>query len=149
MNSILNPVGKWLKEIWSAWDRFWFTPAAPHTLALLRILAGAMLFYTHLIWSLDLLAFVGPQSWVSHEVIRATHRESYAWSYLWYIESPALLWILHLGALGVFAALTIGFYTRVTSTLAAIITLSYCHRLTGSLFGLDQINAMFAIYLVV
>ena len=76
MNSILNPVGKWLKEIWSAWDRFWFTPAAPHTLALLRILAGAMLFYTHLIWSLDLLAFVGPQSWVSHEVIRATHRES-------------------------------------------------------------------------
>ena len=44
----------------SAWDRFWFTPAAPQSLALIRILAGAMLFYTHLVWSLDLVAFLGP-----------------------------------------------------------------------------------------
>ena len=34
------------------------------------------------------------------------------------------------------------------SILAFIITLSYCHRLTGSLFGLDQINAFIATYLM-
>jgi hypothetical protein len=33
--------------------------------------------------------------------------------------------------------------------LAAVITLSYCHRLPGALFGLDQVNAMLAMYLAV
>lgn len=149
MRSMLTYLQEWLRDLWRAWDGFWFTPAAPHTLSLLRILAGAMLFYTHLVWSLDLMAFLGPQSWVAPNVIRAVHRSSFAWSYLEYISSPFALWIVHGIALAVFAALTVGFRTRITSVLAAIITLSYCHRLTGSLFGLDQVNAMFAIYLAV
>lgn len=149
----MNPIAKrflaWCQDIWRAWERFWFTPSEPHTLAAIRILAGAMLFYTHLVWSYDLLAFLGNHSWVSAEVLREFNRDSYAWSYLWYIESPALLWLLHIAALIVFGMLTVGLFTRATSVLAAIITLSYCHRLTGSLFGLDQINAMLAMYLAV
>lgn len=152
----MNPVkhlvrltSEWLAQLWNSWDRFWFTPAAPQTLGLLRILAGGMLFYTHLVWSLDLMAFLGPHSWVSKDVIHQIYRDSHAFSYLWYIESPTLLWLLHIAALVVFAALTLGIYTRVASILAVIATLSYCHRLAGSLFGLDQINAMFALYLAV
>ena len=74
---------------------------------------------------------------------------SYAWSYLFYIQSPALLWATHLAALVVFALLTVGLFTRVTSILACMITLSYCHRATGAWFGLDQINAFIAMYLMV
>jgi hypothetical protein len=44
--------------------------------------------------------------------------------------------------------LALGLYTRVTSILAFIVTLSYCHRLEGALFGLDQINALIATYLM-
>lgn len=146
MSSVIRSVQDWLQTVWQAWDRFWFTPAAPHTLALIRILAGSMLFYTHLVWSLDLMAFLGPKSWVDPDVIRAIHQGSYAWSYLWYIESPTALWCLHGMALAVFAAFTLGVFTRATGILAAVITLSYCHRLTGSLFGLDQVNAMLALY---
>src|SRR5262245_43375881 len=102
MKAIAKTSIDWLRDVAMAWDRFWFTPSAPHTLSTLRILAGAMLLYTHLVWSLDLVAFLGPDSWISRDVIDAVHRDSSAWSYLWYVESPLLLWILHILALCVF-----------------------------------------------
>ena len=138
----------WVKEVGAAWDRFWFTPAAPHTLCLIRLLAGGMLFYTHLVWTKDLMAFLGPRAWVSPETARALNEGTTAWSYLWYIESPALLWSVHLLALAIFAMLCVGFQTRVVAVLAWLISVAYCHRLTGALFGLDQINTMLAMYLM-
>jgi hypothetical protein len=137
------------RDLGHAWNRFWFTASLPYTLAVIRILAGGMLFYTHLIWTIDLQAFLGTNSWLTSALIRDIHRDSYAWSHLWYISTPTLLMATHIAALVVLAMLTIGLFTRTTSILAAIITLSYCHRLTGSLFGLDQINAMLAMYLAV
>ncbi|MFM7070307.1 MAG: HTTM domain-containing protein [Planctomycetota bacterium] len=146
-------VKDWFQAVAQGWDQFWFAASAPHSLALIRILGGAMLFYTHLVWALDLDAFLGPQSWVSREanqfLIGGGGGGEYTWSYLWYLESPAALWTAHIAALFVFAALTVGFYTRVSAVLAWIATLAYCHRLQGALFGLDQVNAMIAMYLVV
>jgi hypothetical protein len=142
----------WGRQVYRAWDRFWFTPAEPHTLALIRILGGAMLFYTYLVWSLRLAAFMGPTGWLPRETVALLNQTPdgsiYAWSYLAWTDSPAVLWTLHIAALVVLAMLTVGLYTRVTSILAFVITLSYCHRLTGSLFGLDQINAFIATYLM-
>src|SRR5204863_335169 len=74
---------------------------------------------------------------------------TYTWSWLWYIDSPAVIWTLHLAGLVVFFLLTIGLWSRVMSVLACAITLAYCHRLNGALFGLDQVNAMLATYLLV
>jgi hypothetical protein len=151
----MNPLAAtldWGRNVARAWDRFWFTPAEPHTLALIRILGGAMLFYTHLVWSLRLSAFMGPTGWLPRETVALMNQSSdgsiYAWSYLAWTDSPAVLWVLHIAALLVLAMLTVGLFTRVTSILAFVITLSYCHRLTGSLFGLDQINAFIATYLM-
>lgn len=138
----------WTRECLVTWNRFWFTPALPHTLALLRILAGGMLFYTHLVWTLALDDFLGPTSFITSDVSRALHRDNVVWSYLWYIDSPLALRITHFVGLAVFALLTLGCWTRVMSVLACIMTLSYCHRLNGALFGLDQVNAMMAMYLM-
>lgn len=140
---------QWSGDVLAAWNRFWFSRTDPHTLALIRILGGAMLFYTHLIWSLELDAFLGPVPWVNREASRAMFNSPYTWSYLWAVSSPTLLWLLHLLALVVFAALTVGFRTRWMSLLAWFITLAYCHRLQGALYGLDQVNAMLAMYLAV
>jgi hypothetical protein len=143
----------WCRGAASAWDRFWFTLQEPHTLALLRILGGTMLFYTHLVWTLDLEAFLGPRAWLTRDAAALLNQTPdgriYAWSYLAWTDSPAAIWPLHIAALVVLAMLTVGLFTRVTSVLALVITLSYCHRLTGSLFGLDQINTFIAMYLVV
>ena len=37
----------------------------PEDLHAVRIAAGAMLFYTHLVWSLALDDFFGPTSWIN------------------------------------------------------------------------------------
>ena len=39
----------WVLQLVAAWDRFWFTPRYPHVLAILRIVTGGMLFYSHLV----------------------------------------------------------------------------------------------------
>lgn len=139
----------WIRDALGSWNRFWFEPSDPHTLSLIRILGGGMLFYTHLVWSIDLLAFLGPDSWIPSEVSMRLQEGTYAWSHLWYIESPALLWAQHIFALIVFAMLTLGVFTRASSVLACLLAISYCHRLEGALFGLDQVNAMLAMYLMI
>jgi hypothetical protein len=157
VNELLKPATNWVHSVLRQWDRFWFSPQQPHTLALIRICGGAMLFYTHLVWSLNLVAFLGKDGWLPTRTVVLLNQISdnqgkihaaYSWSYFYYIDSPALLWTVHIAALVVFALLTVGYQTRVMSILAFIITISYCHRLTGSLFGLDQINALIATYLM-
>lgn len=140
---------QWLTSLVEQWQRFWFAPAAPHTLALIRILAGSMLLYSHFVWGLGLTSFLGNDAWVTSETAQRLNASWWSWSYLYYVESPALLWTLHIAALVVFAMLTVGLFTRVTSILACIITISYCHRLVGMQFGLDQVNALLATYLAV
>lgn len=148
MNALVVAGKSWLVDAWQAWDRFWFTPAQPHTLALMRILCGAMLFYTHLVWGLYLDAFLGPNAWVDNATALELQRGWFTWSHLWYIDSLPLLWAVHIAALVVFAMFTLGLFTRVTSILSCLLTLAYCHRLHGALFGLDQVNAMLSMYLM-
>jgi hypothetical protein len=136
----------------AGWNRFWFTPLDPATLGLIRILAGAMLFYTHLVWSLDLHGFFGPSGWLSPEALTAAYgdaRELF-WSHWHWIESPTARWTAHIAALIVFALLTVGLFTRVVSIVAWLLTISYAHRvMPAALFGLDDINAMLSMYLMI
>jgi hypothetical protein len=149
MNSLIHAAKSWCSEVVAGWNRFWFTPSDPHTLALLRILAGAMLLYTHLVWAKDLIAFLGPNSWIPRAASIELHQGTYAWSHLWFFDAPGLLWAQHIVVLIVMAMLMVGLFSRVTSVLACLFTISYCHRLEGALFGLDQVNAMFAMYLMI
>jgi hypothetical protein len=45
------------------WTRFWFTPADPTPLALVRICVGLVVLYMHAAYSLDLQDFFGPGAW--------------------------------------------------------------------------------------
>lgn len=132
----------------AGWNRFWFTPADPTTLCLIRVLAGLMLFYTHAIWTLDLEAFFGEHSWFSRDVIAQANQSGYSWSLLSWCRSPPALWSLHVAALTTFAMLTLGLWTRGVSVLAFVFTVSYSHRTPGALFGLDQINGLLSMYLM-
>jgi hypothetical protein len=147
--SLLGFLLQSLRSAVAGWNRFWFRPADPATLGLIRIFAGGMLLYTHLIWSLDLDAFFGPQGWLSPRAVELIQRGSYSWSYFWWLPTPAWRWAAHGAALLVFAMFTLGLFTRVTSILALIATLSYIGRAPGALFGLDQINSMLALYLAI
>ena len=143
-------VSGWLGDGVSKWDEFWFSTRDPRTLCLIRILAGAMLFYTHLVWSLDLMAFLGPDAWISSEVSReiASGQNRYGWTPLWSISSPGAIWTFHLVGLVAIFMFTIGMFTRVTAVLAWMFAVAYCQRLQGTLFGLDQVNTMLTLYLM-
>jgi hypothetical protein len=152
----------YLAEVWEAWNGFWFTPTSPSTLCAIRFLAGAMLLYTHIIWSFDLDAFFGANGWLPEQIraevnqtgdpdgpgpLESTKR--LAWSHFDFVQSPKLMWTLHIVALLVFFALTIGFFSRVAAVLAYVFAVSYANRVTpGAFFGLDKINCMLAMYLM-
>jgi len=53
----------WLGDWLEAWNSFWFTPADPLPLALVRICAGALLAWASCVWLLDAEAFFGNDGW--------------------------------------------------------------------------------------
>src|SRR3982750_1283095 len=53
---------------WNAWVQFWFTPADPTPLCLMRIVAGLLTLYVHVAYSLDLVEFFGPDAWCSQQL---------------------------------------------------------------------------------
>jgi hypothetical protein len=147
-------VADYFRELYRAtlagWNRFWFTPTDPATLGLIRILAGSMLFYTHLVWSRDLESFFGPRGWMSPEAVGSMPGREGAWTYFDWIHSTGALWAAHIAALVVFALLTLGLFSRLMAVLAYLATVSYANRVgTMALFGLDDINALLAMYLMI
>lgn len=138
----------WVQQAFSGWDRFWFSATAPHTLAVIRIACGAMLVYIHVIWASQINDFMGSQAWLDLTAIAELHQSDWAWSWLFYVTSPALLWIHQIVAIVVCVMMMAGFLTRIAVPLAWWMTLMVCHRMTGALFGLDQIVIMLAMYLM-
>ncbi len=149
MTSGAGPIRNWFNQAAAGWDRFWFTPADPATLGMIRILAGGMLLYTHLVWGFALTDFFGEHGWLEPRAVELALKDSYTWSYLWWCRTPLTLTIAHALALAVFALLTIGLFSRTMSVLAFVATASYVGRAPGALFGLDQINLLLAMYLMV
>lgn len=143
------------------WNRFWFAPADPATLGLIRLLTGILLLYTHAVWTLGLDDFFGDRSWVTREAIETLTphdaddhpQTSFAWSYFWWIDSlpppwsGRVLWAAHLTALAVFILLTLGLFSRTMALAAFLAVVAYIHRVRATEFGLDQVNGMLAMYL--
>ena len=143
-----------ISRCFDAWDRFWFAPARPHTICVLRVLTGAMLLYCHLVLASDLESFVGPNAWINNEMARQLHDDAFgegdwAQSYLWHFESSTLIWAHHGLTLTVTAMMMLGAASRVTVPLTLFLQLMYLHRLTPALFGLDQIVTYTTMYLSV
>lgn len=150
----MNLVTDYFRELgrgaWQGWNRFWFAAVDPATLGMLRIFTGAMLFYTHLVWTLGLEAFFGQNGWLPAETMAHwPGHSSLKWSYFYHIHSTTLLWIVHIAALVVFALLTIGLFSRVVSVLAFLASVAYIHRALPAQFGLDDTLVMLAMYLMV
>ena len=154
MNQTSYRLKTWLLQYVGAWDKFWFAPRQPQTLSLLRVITGAMLLYSHLVLATDLTSFLGDTAWVNNETVRQLHDGTFGvadfgWTYLSSISNPALLWSHHVFTILVTACFAIGFLTRITSPLAWFLQLMYLHRMTGTLFGFDQIVTYVAMYLVI
>jgi hypothetical protein len=137
------------KDFVKCWNQFWFEPSAATTLAMIRIATGAMLAYIHIVWCLRLDDFLGPNAFTTGAFAQSLHLGDYAWSYLWFTDSIPLLWAHQLVAIALSILMSIGLFTRFVIPIVWFMTLMVCHRMTGFLFGLDQIVMMVTMYLMV
>jgi hypothetical protein len=146
--SLRDRIGRAWNAVWVPWRRFWFTPADPTSLAVMRILFGGMLLYTHIVWGLNLEGFVGRDGWQGETLVRTLQSDQFAWSFWWWVP-PALHVTVHILALFVLSLFMLGALTPVTSVLAYLITISYASRAPMANYGLDQINGLAALYLAI
>lgn len=152
MRRLIDSVSQYSRDIAQSvsrqWDRFWWTPADPTLLAVIRICTGLMLLYTHAVWGLALDDFFGPKSWLNPALVRALQAPQYTYSFWWIVPQQAI-WSAYAATMVVFACFTIGLWTRVTSVLALAAAISYVNRVPNALFGLDQINIMLTLYVAI
>lgn len=134
----------------AGWSRFFFTPADPTPLGVLRVAVGALLFWSLLVTGFDFGGYLGPHSWSDPAAVRgfyADHAPA-AWSFWLLIPEGALrpAWVVSLAILALF---TVGLFSRVTAPLAWIIAVSTARRSPVMLYGFDQVIATWALYLAV
>lgn len=132
----------------TAWDQFWFQATRPESLAVIRICCGAMLVYMHVIWISLIPNFFGPNAWINLPTIRMLHESDSGWSWLHYVDNPAILYAHEAIAIIASTAMCFGLMTRIAIPVAWWFTLMVCHRMTGALFGLDQTAMMLTTYLI-
>lgn len=134
----------------SAWDRFFFRPADPAPLGLIRIATGLLL-----LWSLgwlgtDLRGFLGSEGWVDQANLRDFRLNNDLWEWsLWDLVPDRMLVPAYALAMIVLAMFTVGFASRITAPLAWAVAVSTSRRNPSILFGFDQFVSIWAFYLSV
>ena len=72
-------------KAWAAWSRFWFSPADPTPLCLMRIVTGLLVLYVHVAYTFDLQALFGPDGWYPTAMADRERRE-------WPVFVPQTTW---------------------------------------------------------
>ncbi|HTU93164.1 MAG TPA: HTTM domain-containing protein [Gemmataceae bacterium] len=155
--------------------RFFFQPSDPTTLGLMRITAGILVLYVHLVYSIGLTDYFGPYAWIGNDVTKFVRQdneiqgpasnwkegwlesngESFKgqtmWSIYFHVEDPKWLWVIHSSILLIMLLFTLGLWTRVTSVLTWVGSVMYLHRMMqpGMLFGMDTMTNVGLFYLMI
>lgn len=134
----------------AGWNRFFFTPADPTPLGLMRVAVGALLYWSLLVTGFDLSSFLGPHAWADPAAVRgffADHAPA-AWSF-WLAVPEGMLRPVWVASLVILALFTLGIFSRITAPLAWVIAVSTARRSPVMLYGFDQVIATWALYLAV
>jgi len=129
------------------WVDFFFTPADPTALGLIRIAVGLLLLWNLGMLGVDLRANLGSTGWAGSEAAREfLDTTPGAWSFWLWVPDAALpaVWA---ASMIVLALVTAGLFTRVTAVLAWAIVVATARRSPVLVFGFDQIVATWALYL--
>jgi predicted DCC family thiol-disulfide oxidoreductase YuxK len=127
------------------WDAFFFTPADPTALGLIRVATGLLAFWSVLVLGLDLHDYFGSDGWAEPSAVRAAQR-SLAWSF-WFLVPDSGLRLAWLMCLAVLALFTVGLLSRWTAVLAWVIVVSTVRRVPVALYGFDQVLSPLTLYL--
>ena len=129
------------------WVSFFFSPADPTALGMIRVAVGLLAFWSLLVFGLDLQDYFGSTGWAEPGVIRSSEGPL-AWSFWFLVPDQWLrpVWCLCLAILAFFA---LGLFSRVTAVLSWMIVVSTVRRVPIALYGFDQVLSTLALYLAV
>jgi hypothetical protein len=139
----------WLADWAEAWNGFWFTPADPLPLAVVRIATGLILIWSCLVWLLDADAFFGPRGWLAPGEVWRLNDQPWQWSWFFAADDPTAVRVL--GGIALVAAilLTLGLATPLAATVSLIGLVCAANRAPLNTFGLDDTLGLLLIGLVV
>lgn len=143
----LEPVADRRPAAVRAWDRFFFTPADPTPLALVRIAVGLLLLWSFGWLGTELSSWLGPNGWADPALVEATMPPS-AWSFWLWLPSWLITPVFALGLLAVLA-LTVGLGSPVAAVLTWLLVIGTNRRIPVIFFGFDGVMAMWTFYLAV
>lgn len=131
MKQLLRSFRDWRRDVAAGWDRFWFTPADPTTVAAIRIGVGLVLLYIHLASTAELLDHIGPTAWIDATAIEqlkglsqstpngyAYLTEHWWGQSLWfYVQDPTALYVGHGLFLLAILCFTLGQFSRTATVI--------------------------------
>jgi hypothetical protein len=133
-----------------AWHRFFFTPADPTSVGLIRISVGLLSTWSMLTLGIDLRSNLSSDGWVNPEALRAFWADwegaRWVWS-LWLWVPDQFLTVAWTVALLILILFTMGLASRVTAVLAWVIMVSTSRRVPVLYFGFDQTILSWLLYL--
>lgn len=139
----------WLGEWLAAWNAFWFTPADPLPLALVRIAAGALLAWSSLVWLLDADAFFGVDGWQSPENVWRMNDQPWQWSWYFLAGSSGAVRLLTAITLAAAVMLTLGIATPLAAGISLVGFISAVNRSPLNVFGFDDVLGMLLVAVAV
>jgi hypothetical protein len=142
------PTG-WLREWLDAWNTFWFTPADPLPLAIVRMAAGALLAWSSAVWLLDAEAFFGPGGWLAPDDVWRMNDQPWQWSWYFAGSSPTAARWLAVVTLVAAVLLTIGLATPLAAVVSLAGLVSAANRAPLNVFGFDDVLGMLLIGIAV
>ena len=135
----------WFAAWGEAWDRFWFTPADPIPLAIVRMVAGTLLTWSCAVWLMDVDAFFGPHGWLRDGDVWRMNDQPWQWSWFFAFSSPTAVRVLVLITLVAAACLAAGLATPVAAWVSLVGFLAAVNRTPLTIFGFDDALGMLLI----
>lgn len=139
----------WCSDWCAGWNDFWFTPADPLPLELIRIATGLLLTWSCVVWLLDADAFFGDRGWLRPDQVWRMNDQPWQWSWYFAARSPTMIRVF--GGIALVAAilLTIGLATPLAAIVSLLGLVSAANRAPLNVFGLDDTLGMLLIPLVI
>jgi hypothetical protein len=134
--------GGWLREWLAAWNAFWFTPADPLPLAVVRIAAGGLLVWASIVWLLDVDAFFGETGWQQPGNVWRMNDQPWQWSWYFAASSPGAVRLLAAGTLLAAVMLMLGIATPLAAVVSLAGFVSAVNRAPLNVFGFDDTLGM-------
>lgn len=141
--------------LWAAWNRFWFAPASPLGLHVLRKLAGLLFLAWLLPFAGQVEALYGLGGWFDQQAYLEASRlpggppRPLTWSVFYLAGTePAALYAVYGVSLAVLVLFTLGVWPRLTAVLTFVVVAS-CTANPVVYYDAESLLLLFAFYLMV